>query len=235
MHAINWLTFDLTYMRRLVLQVSRSQRDELRQTIQQGKALGDFLDLDPREASADQITHAIHATQMYTVYMHLMGSLFLMVVNYFESKLKQLAEDLGSPPPTDLTFADLRGNNDLDRFWKFFVSGHGMDLSEIQNSAWSRLEDMWKIRNRVVHHGQKVSEKDEHLKRYIKRHPHLLIKERGHSIEVFPSFVLDAIDEIETILICINREAGNLTGEEAQEIKKRSANTFKWSKPQQEP
>lgn len=107
-------------------------------------------DAESNESSANHngISHLVKPDMVINVYS---------LVDYWMQAICKLHK---REKGLNLSHGDIRGNNDLNAYWKYLTRCAELNLDAVQ-SSYQRLSDLRKVRNRFIHGGGYVPDSQE--------------------------------------------------------------------------
>lgn len=82
------------------------------------------------------------------------------IYSFLEFHLKSISNQITKH--YDLSFNDIKGDSELDRYNKYFTKYLGLDLNHIQNE-YQQLNKLREFRNIFIHHGSYVKKKKKEI------------------------------------------------------------------------
>lgn len=123
--------------------------------------------------------------------------MLINIYSYLDFWLDRLSKYHKRRLKLSLGFKDIRGNNDLDAYKKYFSQYCGLKLEDI-NSIYTKLDDLRIIRNRLIHNGGFVEDGDEVKFKKIKD-----IKIHSSLIIISDDYVWNTLEYVKDFLLKI--------------------------------
>lgn len=151
----------------------------------------------------------------YDFRQNLRRSQIIMLYSFLELKLKEGCNSYAEAHNKEYTISQLKGQNDLDKIKIFFKRSMNIKIDDL-NPEWKFLNDLRKVRNRIVHHNALITTSDKDFKaiKEFEFDKYTLIKQREpetYLIElVNKSFAQEIIENISNLyhkIITIEMEA----------------------------
>lgn len=136
------------------------------------------------------------------------SSLYISLSSLFESSMKKACNTISHPT---LAWKDMSGNSDFERVRSFLRKVALIDLTTIEK-PWQKVKTLYKLRNRIVHHGSKVDvDDDSNIKEkvfadlFIQYPSSLSLKTWGEFLVIGTEILLDYLETIKEVIIGLYR------------------------------
>ena len=148
-------------------------------------------DADEFAGSYSRISHLIKPDMVINLYGY---------VDFWASRLCKLHQKRLQLP---LNHNDIRGKNGLHTYWKFLTAYCQLTLKDVQKS-YSRVDDLRKVRNRLVHEGGFTDENQDNNIEKIRG-----VRLAGSLIVIEDSFIWDTLEHAKNFLIGVAKARQN--------------------------